>query len=405
MALIEQLTPGPAPVVVPRSTSAPRAARCASRSPASSASSRRACLDACPRLTPAPPLRVARAGPRLLSLGELERVRDELAGRLARVRDDLDAQLLRQAESRALLERMFADPPAYKWMRVSNAQLGEPGCKHFHVRPRLGPVGLLAGLVAREGLLRLPVSLGAVTAVTAPPDPSEWASAPASAAAAAAARRAAPPRGARARRAAAAAARRSRTARSRRGTRSRSSSCACSSGSCCSCSARSTCARDRGKLLLVLGMALGSLGGLDTALREHLAGYRSHTTVIAVAAGGARPPPPLYFAGAPVAGRRGRGAVGVFGGRVLVDAPGLHAPREPRAPGARLASTPCRTRSACSCAACTTSRRSAATLDATIAFYRDLLGLAVVHDGPSDDDPDVAPRVVRRARRRARAGS
>ena len=26
--------------------------------------------------------------------------------------------------------------------------------------------------------------------------------------------------------------------------------------------------------------------------------------------------------------------------------------------------------------------------DATIAFYRDLLGLAVVHDGPSDDDPD-----------------
>jgi len=38
---------------------------------------------------------------------------------------------------------------------------------------------------------------------------------------------------------------------------------------------------DRGKLMLVLGMALGSLGGLDTALREHLAGYRSHTTIIA----------------------------------------------------------------------------------------------------------------------------
>ena len=38
---------------------------------------------------------------------------------------------------------------------------------------------------------------------------------------------------------------------------------------------------DRGKVMLVLGMALGSLGGLDTALREHLAGYRSHTTVIA----------------------------------------------------------------------------------------------------------------------------
>ena len=26
-------------------------------------------------------------------------------------------------------------------------------------------------------------------------------------------------------------------------------------------------------------------------------------------------------------------------------------------------------------------------LERTIAFYRDLLGLAIVHDGPSDDDP------------------
>ena len=55
---------------------------------------------------------------------------------------------------------------------------------------------------------------------------------------------------------------------------------------------------DRGRALLVCGMLLGSLGGLDTALREHFAGYRSHTTVlagipaIALAA-------VLYFAGAP----------------------------------------------------------------------------------------------------------
>lgn len=28
-------------------------------------------------------------------------------------------------------------------------------------------------------------------------------------------------------------------------------------------------------------------------------------------------------------------------------------------------------------------------LERTIAFYRDLLGLAIVHDGPSDDDPDT----------------
>jgi hypothetical protein len=55
---------------------------------------------------------------------------------------------------------------------------------------------------------------------------------------------------------------------------------------------------DRGKLLLVAGMVLGSLAGLDTAVREHLTGYRSHTTVIsalpAVLAAAT-----LFFAGAP----------------------------------------------------------------------------------------------------------
>ena len=55
---------------------------------------------------------------------------------------------------------------------------------------------------------------------------------------------------------------------------------------------------DRGKLMLVLGMALGSLGGLDTALREHLAGYRSHTTVIA-SLPAVTTAAVLYFAGVP----------------------------------------------------------------------------------------------------------
>ena len=144
MALIEQLNPGPAPVVVPEVDE--RAARRSLREQIGRLEREltSTCLDACPRLDPGPPL-PSLAGPRMLSLGELERVRDALADRIARVRDDLDGQLLRQAEARALLERMFADPPAHKWLRVSNAQLGEPGCKHFHVRPRLGPIGLLAG--------------------------------------------------------------------------------------------------------------------------------------------------------------------------------------------------------------------------------------------------------------------
>ena len=144
MALIEQLSPGPAPVVIPEVDE--RAARRTLRRQIDHLERElmSACLDACPRID-LPPPRSAVRGPRLLSLGELERVRDELADRLARVRVDADAQILRQAESRALLERMFADPPAHQWLRISNAQLGEPGCKHFHVRPRLGPVGLLMG--------------------------------------------------------------------------------------------------------------------------------------------------------------------------------------------------------------------------------------------------------------------
>jgi hypothetical protein len=144
MALIEQLGPAPERVVVPEVDE--RAARRALREQIGRLERElaHACLDACPRLDPGPPL-PSLAGPRLLSLGELERIRDALADRVARVREDADAQLLRQASSRALLERMLADPPAYKWVRVSNAQLGEPGCKHFHVRPRLGPIGLLMG--------------------------------------------------------------------------------------------------------------------------------------------------------------------------------------------------------------------------------------------------------------------
>ncbi len=36
-----------------------------------------------------------------------------------------------------------------------------------------------------------------------------------------------------------------------------------------------------GRALLVVGLALGSLGGLDTAAREHFAGFKSHTAVLA----------------------------------------------------------------------------------------------------------------------------
>jgi len=37
----------------------------------------------------------------------------------------------------------------------------------------------------------------------------------------------------------------------------------------------------RGRTMFVAGIALGSLGGLETVVRDHFAGYRSHTTLLA----------------------------------------------------------------------------------------------------------------------------
>ena len=55
---------------------------------------------------------------------------------------------------------------------------------------------------------------------------------------------------------------------------------------------------DSGRVMLVCGMALASLGGLETALREHFSGYASHALLLAalpaVLVAGV-----LFFAGAP----------------------------------------------------------------------------------------------------------
>ena len=37
----------------------------------------------------------------------------------------------------------------------------------------------------------------------------------------------------------------------------------------------------RGAILIAAGLALGSIGGLELSIREHFAGYRSHTAVLA----------------------------------------------------------------------------------------------------------------------------
>lgn len=84
-------------------------------------------------------------GPRVLGVGELERVRDGLAVRLR----DAQAELRRQGEieeaNRGLLESMIAAPDEYRWVRVAAEDVGERPCQHWHSRPRWGILGMLFG--------------------------------------------------------------------------------------------------------------------------------------------------------------------------------------------------------------------------------------------------------------------
>jgi hypothetical protein len=84
-------------------------------------------------------------GPRLLGLGELERVRDELAERIRRARVVVAQRAELEADARALLEEMLREPARYKSVRLPVADLGERGCGAYHVRPRLGIIGMLMG--------------------------------------------------------------------------------------------------------------------------------------------------------------------------------------------------------------------------------------------------------------------
>jgi len=85
------------------------------------------------------------AAPRVLDLGELERLRDELAERVAEARVTLRERARLENANHELLRRMLASPADFKWVQVSRDDLGLPGCGHWHSRPRLGPIGMLMG--------------------------------------------------------------------------------------------------------------------------------------------------------------------------------------------------------------------------------------------------------------------
>jgi hypothetical protein len=85
------------------------------------------------------------AAPRLLDLGELERVRDDLAERVRAARATITELADHQEAKRAQLERMLLEPGRYRFVRISNREIGEPGCGVWQVRPRLGLIGMLMG--------------------------------------------------------------------------------------------------------------------------------------------------------------------------------------------------------------------------------------------------------------------
>lgn len=85
----------------------------------------------------------AAGGPRILGVAELERVRDALAARLREAQTELSRRTYVEERNRETLERMIAAPGKYRWLRISNEDVGERGCKHWHATPRWGPLGML----------------------------------------------------------------------------------------------------------------------------------------------------------------------------------------------------------------------------------------------------------------------
>jgi hypothetical protein len=82
---------------------------------------------------------------RVLDLGGLERVRDELAERIGQARLDLEKRALVETGNRELLREVITNPAEHKWVKISRHDVGEPGCGGWHSRPYLGPIGMLMG--------------------------------------------------------------------------------------------------------------------------------------------------------------------------------------------------------------------------------------------------------------------
>ena len=234
----------------------------------------------------------AAGGPRVLGVADLEAVRDALATRLQKARADLSRRVDLEEDNRGLLEEMIAEPDQYRWVRVSNEDIGEPGCRHWHSRPRWGLLGMILGWWRVKLSSGCPLPPGARPGRVPPQqDPTEVA-------------------------------RKSRKRRRRGARRPPPAGAESSAGAPAPRppAARGTRARrprpddrprapwgsfplvelvvlvaivmlvgglivsgTRGTVMVGTGLALGGLAGLELSVREHFAGYRSHTLLLSAA--------------------------------------------------------------------------------------------------------------------------
>src|SRR5450432_1903378 len=88
-----------------------------------------------PHIAAPAPAREPFLGPRLLSLEELERSRDRLAGRVQEYRRLRAVRVEHERGAHELLERMKLEPARYKNVRLPVKDLGQGGCGVWRVRP------------------------------------------------------------------------------------------------------------------------------------------------------------------------------------------------------------------------------------------------------------------------------
>jgi hypothetical protein len=244
-------------------------------------------------------------GPRVLSIGELERVRDALAARLRDAQTELGRRADVEEANRGLLESMIAEPERFRWVRVSNEDVGEPGCRHWHSRPRWGILGML------RGWWRVKLSSGCPLAKgSRAPDRSPSLSKQ---------RRKRRRRPAAGPQPAVPKAKPEGSARVRRTAGDERPQAPWGSFPLVELVVLVALVMlvigfvaggTRGATLLGTGLVLGSLAGLELSIREHFAGYRSHTLLLSGALAVALVLALYYLADLPPAASLAAGAVG-----------------------------------------------------------------------------------------------